>query len=276
VSGPRSAAAVEEARNAARAAAAIAHKAGDLLLRYFREQSFTSDWKSDYSIVTEADVAADELIAAELAAQFPRDAVLSEELAPTSARAQPDSSAHTWVVDPLDGTTNFSLGVQHWGVSIARCTQAGPEAGVLYFPALAEMYVASRGAGATLNGAPVKVRSPSASRPLGMIACCARTPRLYHVNLPMKVRVFGSAAYTLACVARGSAAIGIETRPKLWDLAAGWILVEEAGGVIETFGGKSPFPLVAEQAYSDQSYPVLAAASEALAAQAREHIEPRH
>ena len=266
---------VEEALAASRVAAAIAEKAGALLLRYFRDDSLTSDWKSDYSIVTEADVAADRLIADELAAHFPHDAILSEELAPTSAAARPGLAPRTWVVDPLDGTTNFSLGVQHWGVSIARCDERGPDVGVLFFPALGELYVASRGAGATMNGSRLHVRVPSASRPVGMLACCARTPRFYHVNLPMKVRVFGSAAYTLVCVARGSAAIGMETRPKLWDIAAGWCVVEEAGGVVETRDASRPFPLVADRAYADRSFPVLAAASAALLAEARAHIEER-
>ena len=264
-------AASQDARLAAEVAAKIATAAGELLLDRYRDETLTSDWKQDYSIVTEADVAADRLIADALVSQFPADAILSEELAPSSSAA----SRYTWIVDPLDGTTNFSLGVQHWGVSIARCDRRGPDVGVLAFPALGELYVASRDAGATMNGAPIHVRAPSSTRLLSMIACCARTPRLYHVNLPMKVRVFGSAAYTLACVARGSAAIGMETRPKIWDLAAGWCLVEEAGGAIETIDGSEPFPLHAEHGYADRSFPVRAAASAALLVQAREHIEPR-
>jgi len=264
-----------EALAASRVAAGIAERAGALLLGYFQGESLTSNWKEDYSIVTEADVAADRLIAAELAAHFPGDAIVSEELAPTSAVATPSSPAHTWVIDPLDGTTNFSLGVQHWGVSIARCDAKGPDVGVLCFPALGELYVASRGGGAFLNGAPIHVHVPSASRLVGMIACCARTPRFYHVNLPMKVRVYGSAAYTLACVARGSAVIGMETRPRIWDLAAGWCLVEEAGGVVATLDGSTPFPVVADREYADRSFPLLAAASAEAARQAREHIELR-
>lgn len=262
---------VEEARAAAEVAAAIAARAGAVLMRWFCDEALSSEWKQDYSIVTEADVEADRLITAELHAHFPDDAILSEELAPSSSAA----SHRTWVVDPLDGTTNFSLGIQHWGVSIGRCDESGPDVGVLFFPALGEAYVSSRGGGATMNGAPIHVRAPSSARPQGMMACCARTLRFHHVNLPVKVRVFGSAAYTLACVARGSAAIGMETRPRLWDLAAGWCLVQEAGGVIETLDGSRPFPMVADRAYADRSYPVLAAASPALLAEAREHIEAR-
>lgn len=263
---------IGEALAASRVAAGIAERAGALLLHHFRDEGLDSEWKADYSIVTVADVEADELIRGELTDSFPSDSILSEELAPNSASG---AAARTWIVDPLDGTTNFSLGIQHWGVSIARCDAEGPDVGVLYFPALGEMYVSSRGAGATMNGKRIRVRAPSASRLVGMIACCARTPRHHHVNLPMKVRVFGSAAYTLACVARGSAAIGMETRPRIWDLAAGWCLVEEAGGVVATLDGSRPFPLRPDLAYGDLSFPVLAAASEGLATQAREQIEPR-
>lgn len=263
--------AVASARRAARTAAAIAEQAGALLLRHFRDDSLSSRWKEDFSIVTEADLEADRLITARLAEAFPGDAVLSEELVTVFS----PTSSHVWIVDPLDGTTNFSLGAQHWGVSIARCDAAGPDVGVLFFPALGELYVASRGGGAVLNGKPVHVRSPSSARPVGMIACCARTPRWHHVNLPMKIRVYGSAAWTLACVARGTAAIGIETTPKVWDLAAGWCLVEEAGGFIETIDGSHPFPLVPERDYAAAGFPVRAAASRDLMAQARESIEPR-
>lgn len=269
------AAEIGEAMVAARIAAGIAQKAGALLLHHFRDDALVSEWKPDYSIVTVADVEADELIRTELTEHFPSDAILSEELAPDSAAQSWPLAMRTWIVDPLDGTTNFSLGIQHWGVSIARCDAKGPDVGVLYFPALGELYVASRGAGATMNGRPVHVRAPSASRLVGMIACCARTPRLYHVNLPMKVRVFGSAAYTLACVARGSAAIGVETHPRIWDLAAGWCLVEEAGGVVATVDGSRPFPLSPGLAYGEIGYSVLAASSPAVAVQAREHIQPR-
>jgi myo-inositol-1(or 4)-monophosphatase len=264
-------AALRDARDAARFAAALAEKTGELLLRYFREGSVGSRLKEDYSIVTEADVAADHLIADAIGRTFPQDAIVSEELAPTSS----SGSRCTWIVDPLDGTTNFSLGVQHWGVSIARCDEEGPDVSALCFPALGELFVASRGGGATLNGEPARVRVPAAPRQVGMIASCARTPRHFHVNVPMKVRVFGSAAYTLALVAKGSAAIGVETTPKIWDIAAGWLLVREAGGEIETTDGSVPFPLATDREYAARSFPVRAAASPALLQLARDHIELR-
>jgi myo-inositol-1(or 4)-monophosphatase len=262
---------VAEAREAAEAAAGFARRAGELLLGYFRRENLVSSLKNDYSVVTEADVAADRLLAGLLRERFPDDAILSEELRPDWI----SGSRSTWIVDPLDGTTNFSLGVEHWGVSIGRCRDGVPDVGVLAFPALGELYVSSRGGGATLNGATIRTRVPSSSHPIGMLACCSRTPRFHHVNLPLKMRVYGAAAYTLACVARGSAAVGMETRPKVWDLAAGWCLVEEAGGVIATMDGSRPFPLSSDTDYASASFPVLAAASADLAAQANEHIERR-
>jgi len=143
------------------------------------------------------------------------------------------------------------------------------------FPALGETYVAWRGGGATLGGRPLRVRVPRPPADTAILACCSRTPRWHHVNLPMKIRVFGAATWSLACVARGSAAICYETRAKVWDLAAGWCVVEEAGGVVEAIGGRRPFPLDASVDFATMDFPVLAAASPGLAAQAREHIEPR-
>lgn len=262
----------EAAALAARRVAGIARRTGELLLRWFRAGNLQGTWKPDYSLVTAADVEADRLLAREIAAAFPGERILSEELA-TSIEG--DASSPVWVIDPLDGTTNFSLGIEHWGISIARCDADGPELGVLHFPVLGETLVASRGSGATRNGRPMHVHAPSSSMPLGVLACCSRTLRFHHVNLPMKARVFGSAAWSLASVARGSAAIGLETRPHVWDFAAAWCLVEEAGGVIETLDGSRPFPLEAGVDYANLCYPVLAAASPALLAQAREHIEPR-
>lgn len=264
------------ARADARFAAALARRVGQLLLDHFRRDDLESQLKADYSLVTEADVAADELIAAELARAYPDDALLTEELSPR----YDDAADAVWVVDPLDGTTNFAAGLQHWGVCLARVVGGYPRSAALFFPALDELYVAVEGGGATLNGKALAVRPPSSARPLGLLACCSRTPRLYHLNLPYKVRVFGSSAYGLVTVARGSAAIAFETRPKIWDLAAASLVVREAGGVFESLGeshgaAAPPFPLRTGLAYADLSYPVLAAASSDLAAFALEHIQPR-
>lgn len=253
----------------------LARQVGQLLLGYFRRETLQTELKADASLVTEADVAADELVARAVGHAYEGDALLSEELSP---RYDGDGDA-VWVVDPLDGTTNFAAGLQHWGVCLARVVGGLPRSAVLFFPVLDELYVAVDGEGATLNGSKLHVRAPSSARPHGILACCSRTPRLYNLNLPYKVRVLGSSAYGLVAVARGSAAIAFETRPKIWDLAAASLVVREAGGVFRSLeqqhGPGEPFPLRRGLEYAGRSYPVLAAASAELAAFALEHIQPR-
>ncbi len=255
----------------------LARTVGELLLGYFRRESLQAEFKPDNSLVTEADIAADEAVARAVGQAYPADVVLSEELSP---RYDTEGDS-VWVVDPLDGTTNFAAGLQHWGVCLARVVGGFPRTAVLYFPVLDELYVAVEGEGATLNGRKLRVRVPSSARPQGILACCSRTPRLYHLNLPYKIRVLGSSAYGLVAVARGSAALAFETRPKIWDLAAASLVVREAGGVFRALehqqaeGAAAPFPLRRGLEYAQVSYPVLAAASDDLAAFALEHIEPR-
>jgi myo-inositol-1(or 4)-monophosphatase len=255
-------------------AAGLARQAGALLVEYFRRGQFNPTLKPDHSVVTEADVAADRLIAGAIQAQFPNDLLLSEELAP-SYDPQGLAQQAVWIVDPLDGTTNFAVGLQHWGVLIARLVNGMPDTGVLYFPLLDELYTAQRGRGAALNGLPLRTPAPGDLSPVSFFSCCTRTARRYNVSVPYKMRILGSTGYTLAAIARGLAIVGFESTPKVWDLAAGWVLIEEAGGVIESYTEPAPFPLRPGLDYVRQSFPTLAAASPALAAQTRQQITPK-
>jgi len=242
-----------------------------MLLEYFRRADLSSHLKADFSLVTEADLAADALIAGGIGAAYPSDGILSEE----DNTRYDDSRQHVWIVDPIDGTTNFSRGLQHWGISIARTSGGHPSLAVLFFPALDELYVAARGCGATLNGRAIAVEPPPPQGRWRVLACCSRTLRFYDVNLPVKMRVFGCATYSLVSVARGSAALAFETRPKIWDLAAASLLVEEAGGVVVPASAPAPFPLQTGIAYEQQSYPLMAAATAELAQMASDGIRPK-
>jgi myo-inositol-1(or 4)-monophosphatase len=164
----------------------------------------------------------------------------------------------------LDGTTNFSLGVPIWGVSIARITYGYPQLGVLYFPLINELYIACRGSGALLNHSPINTRALDPAQPMSFFACCSRSFRNYDISIPYKPRIMGSATYSFCMVARGSALIGFDATPKIWDLAAAWLLVEEAGGMIAAFDGSPPFPVHSNGDYSITSYPTLAAATPKL------------
>ncbi len=221
--------------------------------------------------MTAADLAADRLITRLIRETFPADSILSEEL---NNDFDPQAEA-VWIIDPLDGTTNFSLGLPFWGVSVARLAGGQPELGAVYFPMLDEMYSTQAGGGALRNGSPIQVKPYDPHQPAAFFSCCTRTHRRYHVDLPYKTRILGSAAYSLCMVARGSALLAFEATPKIWDLAAGWLLVQEAGGVIETLTGSSPFPPMAQSDFRKISFPTLAAADQSLAEQARRKIRPR-
>jgi myo-inositol-1(or 4)-monophosphatase len=152
---------------------------------YFQRGNLSTQWKADQSIVTEADLAADHFIAEELGKQFPGDILLSEELQTTGP---PDAAEKSlWIVDPIDGTTNFSLGLHYWGVILARMVNGWTEEAVLYYPLLDELFTVQRGSGAFLNGDPIHVNPPDRKR-LQPSSCCSRTFRQYQVSVPYKAR----------------------------------------------------------------------------------------
>lgn len=254
----------------------LARQTGQMLLDQFTKGGFKMQRKADSSLVTEADVAADRHISQSIQERYPQDLLLSEELQPRyTGLAQTAQDGAIWIIDPLDGTTNFSMGLPFWGVLIARVTGGTPELGVIYFPAVDEMYTAQRGKGAFLNGQPLHTPTPEAGRPTAFFICCSRTYRRYNVEVPYKARILGSAAYSLCSVARGTAVLGFEATPKIWDIAAAWVLLKEAGGTIQTLNGVPPFPLNPGIDYGSQSFPTIAAANQEIAAQGRQQIRAK-
>jgi myo-inositol-1(or 4)-monophosphatase len=197
--------------------------------------------------------------------------LLSEELAPSLAQAE-SKMPPVWIADPLDGTTNFSLGLHVWGVTIAHIVAGRPETAALYFPLIDELYTAGRGQGACLNGKPIAVSSPQSGARLAFFACCSRTHQRYQVSVPYKTRILGSAAYNLCAVARGAAVLSFEAAPKVWDIAGGSLLVEEAGGTVAALHGEPAFPLIAGTDYGLLDLPTLAAATPEILAKAKTQI----
>jgi myo-inositol-1(or 4)-monophosphatase len=246
----------------------LALEAGNLLLQFFDPGGIQATQKPDRTVVTEADLAADRLITAAIQKNFPEDEIISEE----SSHEQGSNKSSIWIIDPLDGTTNFSLGLSIWGVSIARIKDGYPQIGVVYFPLLKELYTSKKGAGAYLNHFPISVRPPDPRQPMSFFACCSRTFRYYDISVPYKPRILGSGAYTFCMVARGTAIMGFDAAPKIWDLAAVWLLVEEAGGIIMPFEGKLPFAIDQNCDHQVASYPTLAAANADIIAVGRNKI----
>lgn len=217
--------------------------------------------KSDGSVVTEADQAVDSFLSREIRARYPDHGILSEE-ADTLYAGQP----YTWVIDPLDGTTNFALGVCYWGCSIGIVHRGLPLLGVLVFPNLEAEYWAIQGGGAYLNGERLGGPARSISEKNAFVALCSRSWR--HLELPIvqKGRLLGSAAYDMVAVAQGIAVAFTEVTPHIWDLAAGWLLVKEAGRVIGPLlpGAPDPFPMLPGTDYRDRVFPLAGASDKEM------------
>lgn len=229
--------------------------------------------KYDGTLVTATDEAIDRMITARIAEAYPEDAVLSEEFV---TRYDP-VVRRTWVIDPLDGTTNFARGFPTWGVSIALLEEGAPVMGVVNFPALEEVFAATTGGGATRNGATIHTLPETTAIGDDQVFMeCTRTRRLFKINLPFKNRILGSAAYHVCKVAQGCALGGIEGTPKVWDIAAAALILTEAGGVMQplTPGAEPIFPLQTRAfEYGAHSMPLLHGAHQGVIAFALPGIE---
>ena len=232
---------------------------GKELLDHFHHGNRKAKLKSDKTLVTEADLKADHLLQEMIKKAFPTDGILSEE----SSTIFPDNE-HVWIIDPLDGTVNFNLGLHYWGVSISHLRSGQPKDAALYFPVIDELYTATAGAGAELNGKPLLTSNPPVNSPHAIFIHCSRMHKIYQVSLPYKRRSLGSAAYSLCLIPKGTAIVAFESTPKIWDLAGSWLIVEESGGVIRAFEGQQPFPAQPGIDYIDRSFRVISTATKNL------------
>ena len=253
----------------------LARRAGQFLSGRFQALDNEISLKPDRSVVTQADLASDRLIREAIQHDYPDDLYLSEELQPVLDEFPAASMPSIWVVDPLDGTTNFSLGLPIWGVLLCRLVAGWPDTAVLYFPMLDELYTAQRGRGAYRNGEKLVLRMEDKDRLISFFACCSRTFRRYQVNIPFKPRILGSAAYNLCCVARSIAVLSFDASPKIWDIAGAWLLLNEAGGYIQTYDSSRPFPVSTGLEYARLNYPVIAGATPEVVARWRQEIQLR-
>jgi myo-inositol-1(or 4)-monophosphatase len=204
--------------------------------------------KGDIDLVTEADIAAERLIVERIRSYHPRHAILTEESGDVVSLGDA-GSGYKWVIDPLDGTTNYAHGYPVFCVSIALEHEGSVVLGVVYDPTRDELFAAERGGGATLNGRSLRV---SETGELNGALLCTGFP--YDVrdrgdfarhfrNFIMRaqsVRRDGAAALDLAYVAAGRFDAFYEEGLRPWDVAAGVLLVEEAGGRVTHYDG-SPF-----------------------------------
>lgn len=231
---------MEEYKEYLEAALDMAREAGNVLMSHYRRSDLASSTKQNsFDVVTEADKASEALIVKRIGERFPSHSVLAEE-----SGASGDAAAEwQWVIDPLDGTTNYSQGLPVFCVSIALRYKATTVVGVVYAPALGELFEAVRGGGARLNGKPIGC---SRKQEPDRMVVATGVPYDKGVNpdnnLDNIVRVaprvrgirrMGSAAIDLSYTAAGFFDAYWELNLQPWDVAAGALIVEEAGGVVE-------------------------------------------
>ena len=219
----------------------IARDAGQILRDRFG-QPHDVRFKGTIDLVTEADRAAEDLIADRLRALCPQHDLLCEEGSAGAA----SGSAYRWVVDPLDGTTNFAHGLPTFAVSVALEDAGVPVIGVVYDPMRDELFAARAGGGATLNGAPIRVSG--VDRLLASILVTgfsydferrrqqAEVWRDFLLRV-QAIRQTGSAALNLCYIAAGRLDGYWERGISAWDVAAGALIVTEAGGAVTDMRG---------------------------------------
>lgn len=225
-----------------------ARRAAKSLRRDFGEvEALQVSKKGAADFVSAADIRAEQAIFEELSKSRPKYGFIMEE----KGEIEGSDNSNRWIVDPLDGTTNFLHGVPHFAISIALERDRQPIAGVVYNPVTDELYWAEKGEGAFLNERRLRVSArvelesalfatglPFKGRP-GLAQSLAETGRV--LEQTAGVRRFGSAALDLACVAAGRFDAYWERGLNTWDVAAGIVLVREAGGhVTEIDGGPKP------------------------------------
>jgi myo-inositol-1(or 4)-monophosphatase len=227
-------------RSYTEAAAGIAREAGALINDYLRRH-IGFELKGEFDLVTEADRSSERLIVERLKKMFPTHAIVAEE-----GGGQEGSSEFRWYVDPLDGTTNFAHGFPAFNVTLALERAGELIAGVVFDPTRNEMFSAEKGAGAFLNDQPIRVSN--APRIETSLVATGFPSRKRHLNINIHfyyqlamlshgVRRAGSAALDLAYVACGRLDAFWEFGLNPWDMAAGILLIREAGGTCTDMRG---------------------------------------
>ena len=218
-----------------------AKKAGKVLMRMSKE-NFVYRVKNKYDILSEADLESEKIIINEIKKAFPDHDILSEEAGKTT-----EGSDFLWVIDPLDGTINYSKKIKECCISIAVAHENEIVLGVIYQPFSKKMYMAEKGVGAFVNGK--KLRVSAEKKIINMILATETTSNIEKRKLNYEIlskvchevrsiRVSGSGASDFARIACGKIDIFFQTNIHYWDYAAGALLIEEAGGQVTDFEGE--------------------------------------
>jgi myo-inositol-1(or 4)-monophosphatase len=225
----------------------IVREAGDLLMRYWHAPREIRH-KGRIDLVTTADLALEKLLKENLGALLPEAGFLAEESA-TAEDLGKRLDGPTWIIDPLDGTTNFAHGFPFVAISVALWDEGDVQLGLVHLPVLNELFHAAKGRGTHLNNAPVHVSTiPDLENSLVATgfpySVREQLPPILGwmetmLSLTQGIRRPGSAASDLAYVACGRFDAFYEINLKPWDMAAGWLLVREAGGLVTRMDGSA-------------------------------------
>ncbi|MBK1853492.1 inositol monophosphatase [Verrucomicrobiaceae bacterium 5K15] len=220
-----------------------AHQAGSFLREHFGTQLEVDEAKH-HDIKLALDRESQDLITRVLLAEFPDHALYGEE-----GLAGDQDSAYQWIVDPIDGTVNYFYGIPHYCVSIALRHEDELIVGVIYDPSMDEMWEVEKGSPALLNGEPISVSPRTKLEESALFFGCGKNEeamatgmdRFHKASLrARKMRMMGSAALGMAYIACGRLDAYVESTISLWDIAAGQMLLESAGGktTLEPVAGK--------------------------------------
>lgn len=213
----------------------LAYEAGKIMKRYFRAEDIGHTWKDDYSPLTIADTKINSLVIEEVNKHYPGYDVIGEE------ESYDGQGKMAWVVDPIDGTVPFSLGIptSTFCLALVDKTDGQPKVGVVYDPFLDSLYSASIGEGAFLNGVQIHT-SKAESLHNSYIGSGVGIGSLDKFNeLNVKILTYWSYAYEAVKVASGDFTIAIITYGSPWDSAAPALIVKEAGGVATDLAGNA-------------------------------------
>jgi myo-inositol-1(or 4)-monophosphatase len=185
----------------------------------------TREHKADGTCVTPMDREIESQLRAFLHSKFPMHQVLGEE----GGLSGPTDGNATWVIDPIDGTANYSLGLPIWSVSVGLLVGGTPQWGCVYIPSLGMIFLAQKGRGATRNGEPIAPLKRNSLQKEDIIGITSDGARYYDYRFPQKIRAMGSAAAQVVFVACGNYVAYFLDEWYVWDIAAALLIAREAG-----------------------------------------------
>ena len=222
----------------------IVREAAKIMLSAHDAENAVTAKEGKKNYVTMFDVAVQTYLFEQLGKAFPTALFMGEE-----GTENAESKALRFIIDPIDGTTNFMQNYRCSTISVALCEGDSILKGVVYNPYTDEMFYAEAGQGAFYNGQPIHVSDRTLADGMALVGTCPYHPENTDYTFVLIRRVFdysrdirrsGSAAYDICCVAQGRAEVFFEQELQPWDYAAGTLIVREAGGRCETFDGKDP------------------------------------